>query len=480
MALVPIENGMTSAEFVSAVNGNVANYGDAITGVMLWPEILTKINSNYTALNTMFPTTIDTLSNGSGNYFKTKINSNDVNLGLFNIINAPYKFAENGSLLEFTMNMYHVAILRGGVYYIAYGANNNLYDNCIITYTIATKTWSSPVKVCDGNNDHGNPVILIDDQGYIHLFCDAHSSPIIYFKSNSAYDISAWTQQTSPGNGTYPCIIQTSDNKFYLFNRDALGNNIVYRTSSNRGATWSAEVVLTDFHDSGYYWGFRKDATDRIHGFGHECTDTSIKRYNEDYFYFDGTNWKNSTDATLTLPIDVEDIRIYDSATKYTGFPAIDFDSNNNPSFIFVESDIAGNSTNCLYKFAKKTSGTWTFVNIASCNDILQRSILDIKTELIMDAYLTRGGVGTGTPYNYGGFIERWTTADGGLNWSFVEVVYNKSLYGFLHPIENRDDLKFVFAEMPNTLNGNPYLEGTEVKIYAFGEFLKYELIGHQ
>ena len=477
MALTEITNGMSTAEFISAINDNIANYGDAVNDGMLWPEILTKINSNYDDLNSMFPSSINSLSNGNGNSFKSKMNSNNNNLGLFETIEAPYMIVNNGSRLEFTMTMFNVAIYRNGVYYIAYGADYDLFTNMIITYTPATKTWSDPVFVFAGNGDHGNPVILIDDLGYIHLLCNAHSSPLEYLKSDNPYDISAWTHKADFTEGTYPSLIQMADGKFYLFYRNGAGSLWVYRTSDDRGDTWSGETSLAG---STNYWGARLDKNDRIHIFGHECNDTSINRYNQVYMYFDGTNFRNTAGDIVVYNVE-NDIRIYDSETKYTGFPALDFDEDNEPCFIFVLSPIAGNSTYCKYMFARKTGTSWSFYDMGvEANDILQRSFLDIKTNLVMDAYLTKGGIGTGTPYNYGGFIEKWTTVNRGVTWSFVEVVANRSLYGFLHPIDNRDELKFVFAEVANTFNGNPYLIGEEIKVYAYGEYERYQLIGHQ
>jgi len=481
MALIEIIDGMSTAEFITAVNSNVADYGDAINDGMLWPEILTKVNSNYGDLGDMFSSSINSLSNGDGNSFKSKMNSNNNSLNLFETINAPYMMVNNGSRLEFTMTQFHVAIYRNGVYYITYSGDYSLFSNYIITYTPATKTWSDPVFVFAGANDHGTPVILIDDLGYIHLICDGHGSPIYYFRSDNPYDITAWTQRDTFQEGTYPSFIQTADGMFYVFcrNKDlGDGQRWIYKTSDDRGITWSDEIDMTEATN---YWGFRLDNNDRIHCFGHQCVDTSINRFNEIYFYFDGTNFKNTAGDILTYPFSDADVMIYDSETKYTGYPTLDFDEDNEPCYIFVLSPIAGNSTNCKYMFARKSGTSWSFYDMGvMANDILQRSFLDIKTNLIMDAYLTKGGVGTGDPYNYGGFIEKWTTTDGGVTWSFIEVVANRSLYGFIQPVQNRDELKFVFAEIANTLNGNPYLVGEEIKVYAYGEYERYQLINHQ
>ncbi len=395
----------------------------------------------------------------------------------------PDEFTKNGSNLPMTMNNLPSSIYREGVTYVAYAGYGSYKPN-IMTYTHATGVWSDPVEVAaSGNDDHGSPAILIDDLGYIHMFFGCHATDLLYSKSDNPLDISAWTAQTPPSDdATYPNVLQLDNGTIYLFYRTDTGANYVYRTSIDRGANWSAETVVFSNGGAHYgmYLGYRKGNGNKIHAFGHDTLNvvdsSAIYRYSEYYFYFDGTNWKNSTDGTLTLPLsltDAEDmtsIRVYDSGDNITGFPVLDLDDDDNPSFIFVEGE-EDLSVNITYKYAKKTGATWSIVEITNTNDILQRSILINKSATELEAYLTRGGSGTGAPYNYGGFIEKWESSDSGATWTKSTLVTNKSLWAFLQYVENAHvNLRFVFAEVSANLNGNPYLIGTEVKICAYGD----------
>ena len=173
----------------------------------------------------------------------------------------------------------------------------------------------------------------------------------------------------------------------------------------------------------------------------------------------------------LTSATDMAKVRIYSGGGNVTGLPALSLDASDNPSIVFVQSDADANSTNCLYKFGKKNGATWGFHDIASADDILERSILINKTVTTYEAYLTREGTGTGTPYNFGGFIEKWVSSNDGVTWVKSKLVSNKSLFGFLQYVEDAHaDIRFIFAEMSVNLNGNPYQSGTEVKVYAYGD----------
>jgi len=80
MNLIPIINGMTSAEFISAINSNFLGIGTLVTNLMNGTSLLSTINDNYNIINSLYPTTLSILEIGLGDNFKDNMNTNNTNI----------------------------------------------------------------------------------------------------------------------------------------------------------------------------------------------------------------------------------------------------------------------------------------------------------------------------------------------------------------------------------------------------------------
>jgi hypothetical protein len=126
----------------------------------------------------------------------------------------------------------------------------------IKTYNHATKTWTpggfvglSPIN----NDDHGNPAIVRDAQGYVHMFAGCHSTICKHFVTVNPDDPTAWIDRNDGINDgvTYPHPFLIG-NTIYLFFRGGTGtgplaNLAFYKSTPVNGATtWTPVVNITD------------------------------------------------------------------------------------------------------------------------------------------------------------------------------------------------------------------------------------------
>ena len=147
-----------------------------------------------------------------------------------------------------------------GKTYITFSATDD-DDPYVWAYDHQLKKWEGPVFVAQNylptNDLHGNPSLLVDKHGYIHIWYGKHGNAGIdqrgYARSVNPHDISTWeTPMTNYERRTYPQPILAYDGTIYVFYR--AGNqgdpwSVVH--SADNGATWSTpRVIIKEAHAS--------------------------------------------------------------------------------------------------------------------------------------------------------------------------------------------------------------------------------------
>lgn len=320
----------------------------------------------------------------------------------------------------------HAAIYYNGKTYIGYAGNDT--DPYLITYTHATSTWSAPVKVgtnpLPNTDGHGAPSLLIDSDGYIHCMWGSHVSNILYSKSTNPEDISAWTSMGVPASGSYPQLMQFSDDTIYLFYRQSSDPNTIwgYHTSTNGGTSWSAFTQVTAIGFA--YCVFKKGIGDTVHCVINKGT-SDANRQNIYYLKYNGTNWVNIDGDILTLTVEItDDVLVYNSGAEWIPGISYGFDASNNVYMITTEGHTAdpvgGGAGTFTYKFFKYSSGSWVSYNIGRTVDNWRdmATAIDVIDSSNIDIYITAGGAS-----GIGGNVEKWSSADGGVTWNFVTLI---------------------------------------------------------
>ncbi|MFQ5810465.1 MAG: BNR-4 repeat-containing protein [Armatimonadota bacterium] len=118
---------------------------------------------------------------------------------------------------------------------------DSISEILIATYTHATGTWSPPIKVGTGVDNHSGPALLCDSQGYLHIIFGPHTGPFQYCISARPNDAAEWVKQEDFGvEGTYPSAVLDSDDTLHIIYRGGAGavRRLVYQRKPKAGP-WS-------------------------------------------------------------------------------------------------------------------------------------------------------------------------------------------------------------------------------------------------
>lgn len=259
-------------------------------------------------------------------------------------------FADNGLGNALAVVQHPAGVYHEGVTYVSY--QGPLEDPYVASYNHATGEWQGPFKAGvsemgkDPNrskkiDNHGKPTMIIDDEGYIHVFFGGHGgtpdrhgeNPLgnhhygenKHSVSTRPLDITEWEElDTIPPFGTYNQAVKMDNGDIYLFYRHgAHRSDWVYHRSTDNGRTFGAAVSFLKHKrrddleavDSWYAWVGRGEGDDIIVTYDyHLCWDVhagidgrghTTQRHDVYYMVFDtGQNtWHNVKREELAIPI---------------------------------------------------------------------------------------------------------------------------------------------------------------------------------
>ena len=148
--------------------------------------------------------------------------------------------------------------------YLSYNWTINIfyYDHDLCKFSDIIPITSSILK-----DEHVSPSLLIDDQGYLHVFYGSHASDQYYIRSLEPENITAWTDPKIIASGTYTYPISIfKDGRIIVILRGATNYRQSYVYSDDGGNTWSTPKV---FIDMGSGICYRTDAFLDANGYIH-------------------------------------------------------------------------------------------------------------------------------------------------------------------------------------------------------------------
>jgi len=151
------------------------------------------------------------------------------------------------------------------------GVSEENFQIYIVKYDATTGIWSDKVWLFDNQtyfDSHFAPTMLLDSNGYIHLFYGVHrSTPIRYYRSKNPYDITEWdkmpgfsqTVGSYTATFSYPAPCEDDSGNIYLGCRvgyggapSELASFYCYFKSTDGGDTWGSLKTVIDYQDNYY------------------------------------------------------------------------------------------------------------------------------------------------------------------------------------------------------------------------------------
>ena len=430
------------------------------------------------------------------------VNGKNNRKSLGNPASSKYRdhFAEDGGINAIASANSPQAWHHDGKTYVVYQGDMNAPT---FTYYDHRKPkgerWAAAVKAGVnplGNRDtHGAPGMLIDKQGYLHVFYGSHGRRQMYSRSKHPYDITEWDKMppVSP-NMTYPNGAMLDNGTMVLIGRQ--GGHIrpwVELTSSDGGNTWSKERPIVDFRPHALYGNVKPGADGKTVHFtwslqakGGLIVGTSAEllyKSRGDYgnilmdnrhhcFYMrrdQNGRWHNIQGEPLQTPIDMK--TAYQKCLVYRGdWPlhgqkgTMGIDKNDKPHIVFLLGKMPAdkakwhtNNVDYTHKYARWDGNNWVLSDITTTDSMWEGGVAIFPDpDGSVDVYLgARGSVMDSglrtTKGRIGGNIEQWRSGDHGKTWKKIKdvITFTKTDRLFNSPLEvvnAHPDGKVVFA----------------------------------
>ena len=215
------------------------------------------------------------------------------------------------------------------------GEEDSYLDPFVMSYDHGSGEVAGPVKVgenplVDYPDFHGNPGMIVDDEGYVHVVYGGHG----HYRGRQKHavskrpgEIGEWEHVDNiEPESTYPTLFKTADGRIWLFYRD--GNHRddwVYVVSDDHGRTFSEKTRFLssgerrsdeEYYEKpyvdGWYGLLFQGPGDTIHYVTryHACADDYGAQYHLDrrvnlyYARFEpGDGWFTLGSKRLTLPL---------------------------------------------------------------------------------------------------------------------------------------------------------------------------------
>ena len=127
----------------------------------------------------------------------------------------------------------------------------------VTTFDAGTDSWSDPVALGEGQDNHAGAALTMDSAGYLYAAFGPHHGPFQFRRSLQPYDAHAWGPTEWFGDDcTHPGLVCGLDDTLHLVHRHGRSSwRLLYRRRE-KGGGWSEPVELVDPRFKGYthFW----------------------------------------------------------------------------------------------------------------------------------------------------------------------------------------------------------------------------------
>lgn len=314
--------------------------------------------------------------------------------------------------------------------YFCYGGtyrDRNRILAMVSCYDHATGTVPRPTILMDkGTADaHDNPVLMLDDQGYIWVFVSAHGTarPAYVFKSDKPYSVDAFEclQET---NFSYPQPWYVRNHGFLFLHTRYLGGRFLYAQTSPDGTDWSPPRALARICHGHYQVSWRSGKRVGTAFNYHPVKAPGPPRTNLYYLQTDdfGESWKNAAGEDMDLPLarprNGAIVHDYESEGLQVFVKDLNFDVHGNPVVLILTSrgmETGPRNDPRIWTTARWTGDAWEVREAFPSDNNYDAGGLHIEPD---GAWRIIAPTETGPqPYNTGGEVAVWTSDNEGATW---------------------------------------------------------------
>lgn len=317
-----------------------------------------------------------------------------------------------------------------------------------------------PVILLDKHTDdaHDNPVLMVDDTGYIWIFSPSHGTgrPSHIHRSRKPYSIESF-DQTMVTNFSYAQPWWLPGKGFlFLHTRYAQGRNLFWMTSKD-GLTWNEPHQLGKI-DMGDYQISWRDGDRLVTAFDFHPHPLGLNGRANIYYLEtrdEGATWTTATGKPVTLPLSQANnpALIYDSRSKglLVYLKDIAFDAQHHPVILFLTSkgyESGPKNDPRQWQTARFTGTNWTFNPFTVSHNNYDHGSLYIESDGTW-RIIAPTEMGP-QPYNPGGEVAMWVSNDQGKSWKKVRQLTHDSALNHTYvrkPLDAHPDFYAIWAD---------------------------------
>jgi hypothetical protein len=421
-----------------------------------------------------------------------------------------YKFKYSGGLATYTAKHNPFAIYREEVNktFFCYGGTdeeNSTLLHMVSFYDHATGEVPKPTLVMDKQTTdaHDNPVISIDDEGYIYIFSTSHgtSRPSYIHKSKKPYDIEAFEtlgptkiedgQTVSMDNFSYLQTWQLTGKgnvSFFTKYNYPAARTICFMTSPD-GKSWSEWKRIAAIKKGHYQISaMGEGVAGSSFNFHPDTEKKSGLNWRTNLYYVEthdfGETWQAADGTPLELPLtEIENpalIHDYYNKDLNVYMKDIAYDRENRPVILYITSkgfEAGPQNDPRTWHVARWDGKEWIITNITTSDNNYDMGSLYIEENTWRLIAPTETGP---QDYNPGGEIAMWTSSDQGKSWTKIKQLTNNSDYNHTYarrPVNAHPDFYAFWADGHGrqTSESRLYISDKEGEVFMFPQHMDQE-----
>jgi len=305
---------------------------------------------------------------------------------------------------------------------------------------------------------HDNPVLMLDDAGYVWVFVSAHGTarPAYIYKGRRPYSVDAFDLKLET-NFSYPQPWFIDGKGFLLLHTRYLGGRFLYSMTSPDGIRWSEPKQLARTAQGHYQVSWRHGRKVGTAFNYHPPSGGLEARTNLYYFETEdfAETFKTIRGELLDLPLDRPQnktlVHDYEAERLLVYMKDINFDARGNPIILYVTSrgNLSGPRNDPrTWTTAHWTGSRWRILPAFTSDSNYDTGCLHVEAD---GAWRVIAPSGTGAqPYNPGGEMALWTSTDQGLTWTKVRMITHDSVFNHSYarkPVNAHPDFYALWAD---------------------------------